>query len=234
MTDSAIIERVNRIGSEIAAIANVTRIPALYGTTNLKSFHYTFKVVDDKDVNAYSLPGGFIYVNKGLLNYIHSDDELAGVLGHEITHVMHHHILKLIHEQNKLQNVLNPVQLAAIAMIFAGRGNAGQAGVGLLEGSQLYQVARINGYSVIAEQDADHGSILLLQHTHYNPVGLYSFMVRLASYERNHGFAGDMGILRDHPPGPERVEAAKKLLADLNIPVHVSEVDPPGARWRRR
>jgi predicted Zn-dependent protease len=229
ITDSAILERVNRIGGEIAAVADEMPIPALYGTSVLKPFHYTFKVVDDKDVNSYSIPGGFIYVCKGLLDYVHSDDELAGVLAHEITHAMHHHVLKLIHEQNKLQNALTPVQLAAIAMILAGRSSGGSAGAGLLEGSQLYQTAKLNGYSVNAEKDADHGAILLMAHTHYNPAGLYSFMVRLASYERNHGFAGDMGILRDHPPTEERVEAAKKLLADLNLPIYVSEVDPA---WR--
>src|SRR5579872_2476080 len=99
VTDAAVVDRVNRIGQEIAAVANSVEIPAIWGTPNVKKFAYTFKVVDDKDVNAYSLPGGFIYVNKGLLDYVHSDDELAGVLAHEITHAAHHHMVKLMHEQ---------------------------------------------------------------------------------------------------------------------------------------
>src|SRR5947209_15782689 len=56
INDPAILERVNRIGQEIAAVANSTEVPALWGTPNVKKFVYTFKVVDDKDVNAYSLP----------------------------------------------------------------------------------------------------------------------------------------------------------------------------------
>ena len=99
ITDSKILERVNRIGSELARIANNYPIPASWGSSQLKPFRYTFKVVDDKDVNAYSLPGGFIYVHKGLIDAVRSDDELAGVLAHEIAHAAHHHVLKLLREQ---------------------------------------------------------------------------------------------------------------------------------------
>jgi predicted Zn-dependent protease len=63
VTDAALVERVNRIGKELAAVANSTPIPALWGSSQLKQFKYTFKIVYDKDVNAYSLPGGFIYIN---------------------------------------------------------------------------------------------------------------------------------------------------------------------------
>jgi predicted Zn-dependent protease len=228
VTDSAILERVNRIGQEIAAVANKFPIPAGYGDPKLKQFNYTFKVVDDKDVNAYSLPGGFIYVNKGLLDYVHSDDELAGVLAHEISHAAHHHVMKLIKEQNKIDKVLTPIEIAALAMILKGGGRGGEAGAGLLEGGQLYATAKVNGYGVEAEKDADHTGMMLMTHTHFNPVGLYTFQIRLAAYERNK-IAGELGIFRTHPPGPERAAAAKKELEDLNIPVYVSEVDPA---WR--
>src|SRR5207247_1497435 len=110
-------DRLNKIGQEIAAVANVEKVPALWGNAEVKKFSYTFKIVDDKDVNAYSLPGGFVYVNKGLLDYIHSDDELAGVLGHEIAHAAHHHMMKLLKEQSKMQPFL---PLAILAMVLAG------------------------------------------------------------------------------------------------------------------
>lgn len=229
ITDKAILERVNRIGGEIGEAADKLMIPATYGNSKLKPFHYTFKVVDDKDVNAYSMPGGFIYVNKGLIDFIRSDDELAGVLAHEVTHAAHHHVLKLIHEQGKIQNLLTPIQLAAIAMMISGKENSFQAGYALTQASQLYSVAKVNGYSVNAEKDADHGGLLLMTHTKYNPAGLYSFMVRLASFERTHGFAGEMGILRTHPPTPERVTASKEMLDELHLPIYLSVVDPT---WR--
>ena len=226
ITDSAIVERVNRIGQELARIANVMPIPASWGSSQLKPFKYTFKVVDDKDVNAYSLPGGFIYVHKGLIDAVHSDDELAGVLAHEITHAAHHHVLKLMREQGKIDHILLPLELAAIAIAMAKKGQGGgQAAQQALMAGQLYTTAKINGYGIEAEKDADHGGLLLMTHSRYNPVGLYSFMIRLAALERQRG-QGDMGIFRTHPPGPERVESAKNLLDKLNIPIHLADVDP--------
>ncbi len=225
VTDAALVERVDRIGQELAAVANRLAIPALWGSSQLKPFHYTFKVVDDKDVNAYSLPGGFIYVNKGLLDAVRSDDELAGVLAHEIGHDAHHHMVKLIHENNKLNKFLQPLTLLALGLMVGSRGQSSLDAGNLIYASQLYSIARINSYGVDAEKDADHTGLLLMTHTRYNPVGLYSFMIRLAALERGQGNI-DLGIYRTHPPAAERVEAAKNLLAALKIPVRLSEVDP--------
>ncbi|HLJ57060.1 MAG TPA: M48 family metalloprotease [Chthonomonadaceae bacterium] len=222
VTDAAIVDRVNRIGRELAAVANRVPIQAQWGSSQLKQFDYTFRVVDDKDVNAYSLPGGFIYINKGLIDYVHSDDELAGVIAHEITHASHHHMVKLMREQGKIQNILIP---ALLVMAAAGRGGAaGNLGT-LMMGGQLYMTAKLNTYGVEAEKDADHGGLLLMTHTKYNPAGLYSFMTRLAADELRKG-PQEMGIFRTHPPGPERVEAARKLLISLRIPIELSKVDP--------
>jgi predicted Zn-dependent protease len=220
ITDQAVVERVNRIGQELAAVANKRLIQPTWGIASQKRFRYTFKVVDDKDVNAYSLPGGFIYVNKGLLDYVKSDDELAGVLAHEVIHAAHHHMMKLLREQKKLNNVLLP--LMAVALL-AGRAEMGAAQ--LLMASQLYAIAKINSYGVEAEKDADRAGLMLMTHTRYNPVGLYSFMLRLARDERLRVMP-DLGIYRTHPPSSERVAAAKQLLDELKIPIRLSDVDP--------
>ena len=225
VTDAALVERVDRIGQELAAVANRMPIPALWGSSQLKPFHYTFKVVDDKDVNAYSLPGGFVYVNKGLLDAVRSDDELAGVLAHEIGHDAHHHMVKLIHENNKLNKFLQPLTLLALGVLVGSGGQTAVDAGNLIYASQLYSVARINSYGVDAEKDADHTGLLLMTHTRYNPVGLYSFMIRLAALERGQGNI-DLGIYRTHPPANERVEAAKNLLNELKIPIYLSAVDP--------
>ena len=176
-------------------------------------------------MNAYSLPGGFIYVNRGLLDSVRSDDELAGVLAHEIGHDVHHHMVKLIKENNKLNKFLQPLTLLALGLMVGSRGSTPSDASSLLVASQLYSIARINSYGIDAEKDADHTGLLLMTHTRYNPVGLYSFMLRLAALERGQSFI-DLGIYRTHPPAEERVEAAKNLLADLKIPVLLSAVDP--------
>ena len=221
VTDAALVERVNRIGNDLAAVANSTPIPAMWGSSQLKQFKYTFKIVNDKDVNAYSLPGGFIYVNKGLLDYVRSDDELAGVLAHEISHASHHHMVKLMHEQSKLQNILLPAIVGVLLATHASGADIGNA----VNAGYLYAIAKTNTYGVEAEKDADHSGILLMSHSKYNPAGLYSFMLRLAADEQRHNFV-DMGILRTHPPGEERVESAKKELDELHIPIQLSKVDP--------
>jgi len=224
MTDPVYLERVNRIGQELAAIANKEIIPAKWGSPQRKQFKYTFKVVNDKDMNAYSLPGGFIYVNKGLLDFVRSDEELAGVLAHEIAHAAHHHMIKLLAEQKKLDRALMPLQLLAVALLASNTGNFREFQA-LQMGTQLYSIARLNSYGIEAEKDADNMGLLLLSKSKYNPVGLYSFMNRLAAQEKTRVMI-DMGIFRTHPPSPERVESAESLLKMLNIPIRLSEVDP--------
>ncbi len=221
VTDAKLVERVNRVGQEIAGVANTIPIPAKWGSSQLKKFNYTFKIVEDKDVNAYSLPGGYIYVNKGLLDYVHSDDELAGVLAHEVTHALHHHMVKLQHEQNKIERILIPLMAGVLIASKAQVNDIGNA----VNGAYLYMTAKSNTYGVEAERDADHGAILLLTHTHFNPAGLYSFMLRLAVDERNRTY-GDLGIFRTHPPGNERAASAKELLEELKLPIQLSKVDP--------
>src|SRR5581483_3391609 len=134
------------------------------------------------------------------------------------------HMLKLIKEQNKIDLATLPIKLATILLTMAGKGNAADA-QNIMLATQLYTVAKINTYGVEAEKDADQTGIRLLQHTRYNPVGLYSFMLRMAALEQRRGPV-DLGIFRTHPPGEERAEAAKALLTELNIPIRLSEVDP--------
>ncbi len=231
-------ERVNRIGETIAQAANQYAIPASFGSSVHKIFQFHFYVVQNNDVNAFSLPGGFVFVNTGLLKFVHSDDELAAVLGHEIGHVEHHHVITLMRQQNKLQSILTPLQLAALALVLTHSGGSytsgkqgsdlAGAGMNLMEASQLYSIARINGYRVHAEEDADHTGIMLLTHTQYDPAAMYTFMLRLSTYEREHGDQM-LGIYRDHPPTPQRIAAAKALLNQLHIPIYFSVADPA---WR--
>jgi beta-barrel assembly-enhancing protease len=225
LTDPIYVDRVNRIGQELAALANRHIIPALWGSPQNKQFKYSFKVVNDKDVNAYSLPGGFIYVNKGLLDFVRSDDELAGVLAHEVAHAAHHHMLKLLAEQKKIDRALLPLQLLAVALLASNTRSNVADFQALQLGTQLYSIARLNGYGIEAEKDADHMGFLLMTKSRYNPVGLFSFLNRLATQEKTR-MAMDMGIFRTHPPSPERVEAAESLLKELSIPIRLSEVDP--------
>ncbi len=226
VTDPAILDRVTRIGNELAAIANTIEVPMLWGRPGLKQLPYTFKVVEDKDVNAYSLPGGFIYVNTGLLDFVKSDDELAGVLGHEIAHAAHHHMMRLISEQEKMQWIaLGP----ALASILLGKGGTDTTSNLLLAG-QLYMIAKLNTYGVEAEKDSDHAAVYYMSKSRYNPVGLLTFMERLGRRERLRPEV-ELGIYRTHPPSIERSQSMIALLTQLKIPINRRAVDPTiGAR----
>ncbi len=226
VSDPAILERVQGIGKEIAGIANEIEVPMLWGKPGLKKFEYSFKVVEDKDVNAYSMPGGFIYVNTGLLAFAQSDDELAGVLAHEVAHAAHHHMMKLLAEQEKMQfAALGP----ALISVLLGKGS-GDTTQNLILVGQLWMTAKLNSYGVEAEKDADHAAVHYLRKTKFNPVGLLTFMERLYRQERLKPEV-ELGIYRTHPPSIERAQALIRLFRELGIPINRREVDPSiGAR----
>ncbi len=215
INDPALVERVNRIGQEIAAVANASNIPITWGINKRSQFQYTFKVVDDKDVNAFSLPGGFIYVNKGLLDYVQSDHELAAVLAHEIAHAAHHHLLRLGQENEKINRRVTLPTL--LVMVLSGAPARDLSNV--MMGVQLYQIAKLNGFTQEAEIDADRAAILYLMQTKYNPVGMLTFMERLARDEARRP-ERQLGIFRTHPPSRERAQAMLNLFRELNIPVN--------------
>ncbi|HSV72761.1 MAG TPA: M48 family metallopeptidase [Chthonomonadales bacterium] len=221
VTDPAIVERVNRIGQEIAAVANTEQVPMLYGLTERRRFTYVFRVVDDKDVNAFSLPGGFIYVNRGLLDFAQSDDELAGVIAHEVAHAAHRHMMKLIAEQSRLQQ---QVLLPILAYVLLGRPSGDDAGNVMLAG-QLYIQARRNTWSIEAERDADQAAVRYLVKTRFNPVGLLTFMERLARKEML-GPQRELGIFRTHPLSAERTRSLIAVLEELRVPLNRRDVDP--------
>ena len=214
ISDPVILARVTGIGARLANVANKTVIPATYGTENRTPYTYRFHIVDDKDVNAFALPGGWLYVNKGLLDYVQSDDELAGVLAHEVIHAAHHHILKLQKEQDKLNTQL---AIGAIAAIFA---KVPVADTGnLITGLQLVALQKVNGYSQQAERDADGAGFELTRLAGFNPVGALTFMERLARDQRNRPEV-DLGIFRTHPPEKQRVASLKSKLDLASIPIN--------------
>lgn len=219
--DPALTERVNRVGLVLADIARNTPTEARYGEAGAPPFEYSFKIIDDKDINAFSIPGGFIFVHKGLLDFVQSDHELAGVLAHEIAHAAHRHVMALVRADDKIsREVMLPVLLGALI----GRMPAGDT-LTLLTGTQLYRIAKLNSFGQEAEIDSDLTALEYLRRSSYNPVGLLTFMERLAAEERKRPQI-DWGIYRTHPPSKERAQALRKGLLDAGIPIRRREVSP--------
>jgi predicted Zn-dependent protease len=212
--NAAYIERVQRIGAEIAAIARKNQVTVTWGDKRLNPFDYTFKVVEDKDINAFSLPGGFIYVYEGLIQFAETDDELAGVLAHEVAHASFRHVATLQRESAKLQSLTLPLILISIFS-----GSQTLSGVGTL--ASLIGIAKGSGWSVAAEEAADYGGLQYMLYSEYQPVGILTFIERLAKEQRFMDRI-DMGIFRTHPPSRERAERLVRHLGERNIPLRRS------------
>lgn len=214
------IDRISRIGQELAAIANSNKVRVSWGDPRLNKFDYTFKVVESKEgedqVNAFSLPGGFIYVFEGLIKFAESDDELAGVLAHEISHASFRHIATLEKEASKLQLVQLPALIVALL-------SGGRAGGDILVLTQLVGIAKNSGWSQEAELSADLGALQYLQKSKYNAVGMLTFMERLARNQRGRE-AVDWGIFRTHPPSRDRADAMVAYFEKNHLPIQRSLV----------
>ena len=197
--DAAAVARVRRIGAALALIANATPVEKLWGDKRHATFQYTFKVVESEDVNAFSLPGGTIYVFDGLVKFCESDDELAGVLAHEIAHAEQRHIAQLRREQAKMERLTLPLILAAIL--------TGGAALGpVAAGTGLVGTAITNGWSQKAETSSDFAAYQYLGRSTFEPTGLLTFMERLRLQEFNQTQGRDLGIFRTHPPSRVRAE----------------------------
>jgi Zn-dependent protease with chaperone function len=210
------IDRVQRIGRMVAGIANARQVQVSWGDARLNPFEYEFTVVEGKDVNAFSLPGGFIYVYEGLVEFCESDDELAGVLAHEVSHASFRHVAVLRREQSRFDIVTIPLILAAII-------SGSEEAAGAAQGVGLLSQAVTSGWSVKAEESADYGAIQYLQGSPFNPVGILTFMERLALRDRAMPEI-DWGIYRTHPPSQDRAKSLAKRLADAGIPIRRSAV----------
>ncbi|MGO8673482.1 MAG: M48 family metalloprotease [Capsulimonadaceae bacterium] len=249
-TDKALVDRVNRVGQRLAAVANTLQFPAGFGNNHVYPFTWTFHVVDDNQINAFSVEGGYIYIYTGLLKVTASDDELAGVLGHEITHAAHHHIPMLEHDAGKV----NTAMWAAVAAAMAGGSllhssgqnamayydpnvqreqnlydeDASPALIALLAGGLAGQAVMSNVYGEAAERDADHGGMILMQKAGFDPVGMLTIQEKLWDLERRSPTIVEGTIYQDHPMGDERVEHARAQLAEMGITPTESEVERVG------
>jgi hypothetical protein len=214
ITDPALVQRVQSIGKAVADVATTKEISAAYGSSKVAKFQYSFKIVDDKEINAFSLPGGYIYINKGLLDYVQSDDELAGVIAHEAAHAAHHHAMQLVKTQ---QQQMLGVGIAVLASMLAGAKGGDMAGIAYM--ANLINIAKMSDYGKEAEFDADRTAVNFMAGTKYNPVGMLTFMERLARDEVRKPEV-NYGIFSDHPTSRLRVSAILKEVLALGLPIN--------------
>ncbi len=171
-----------------------------------KDISYHFRVIAKKDINAFSLPGGYIYVFRGMLKFVRTDSELAAVLAHEIAHIEYKHALK---------QMANAQRMTIYALIIAA---ATRTGAGIM-GADLLRLAILNKYSRKYEEEADCRSIKLMMKAGYNPVAALTLMERLCAFSERKP-PRDYGIMMDHPTLMERAKYILKELKSLGVEIN--------------
>ncbi len=215
VTDPVINEYVNRVGQNLVRNSDA-KVP------------FTIKVIDDDTINAMALPGGFFYVNSGLILAADDESEMAGAMAHEIAHVAARHITRTMTRAQLVNLMMIP------ASIVAGPGIGGYIGGQAANfGIPLAFLKFSRGF----EAEADYLGLQYMYKTGYDPNGLVTIFEKIGALEKK-----KPGVLAkafsDHPQTPDRVEKSQKAIARI-LPareqylVTTSEFDQVKARMAR-
>ena len=185
LQDSEVTDYVSKVGRKVAA------------TSQRKQLEYHFKIVDSPSMNAFSLPGGYVYVNRALLEFVESESELAGVLGHEVGHVVAYHSMNDVARRWLVDRVVYEGQKA-----------------GLVNDQQIHDMIKQYGgtallfvdrkFSREEENEADLLGLYNTSRAGWDPNGLVAFLNRLIRLGADRNLYEL--LLRRHPLPEERVE----------------------------
>jgi predicted Zn-dependent protease len=210
VSDPVVTEYVNRVGQNLVRNSDA-QVP------------FTIKVIDSDQVNAMALPGGFFYVNSGLILAADEEAELAGVMAHEIAHVAACHAAR----ENTRGNIMN---LASIPLIFVG-GAVGYAGY---EAAGLALPLTFLRFSRSFEAEADYLGLQYMYKAGYDPQAFVAFFEKVEAMEKKK--PGTLAKAFDtHPQTPDRIEKSQQEIATI-LPaktqylVSTSEFDDVKAR----
>jgi predicted Zn-dependent protease len=212
--DPVVTEYVNRVGQNLVRNSDA-KVP------------FTIKVIDSDEVNAFALPGGFFYVNSGLILRAQEEAELAGVMAHEISHVTARH-------GTRQATKGEIAQLATIPLLIFGP--VGLAGYALYEGLNIAIPLSFLKFSRDDEREADFLGLEYMYKAGYDPNAYVTFFERIQADEKRR--PGTIPkVFSTHPPTPERIERTQKEIARI-LPakqeyiVTTSEFDTVKARLR--
>jgi predicted Zn-dependent protease len=198
--DPALQAYVNRVGQRLVANSDEP------GTA------FTFTVVDSPDINAFALPGGYIYINRGLLAYLDNEAELAAVMAHEIGHVTASH-----HNRRQAASVANKV-VATTTFVLTGSGDLATA-------SNMYGTELVSGYGREMELEADGLGAQYMYKSGYDPDSLLEVIGVLKEHEqfqRVYAQAGGKkvasyhGLYASHPRNDQRLKQVVKTAGELD------------------
>ena len=215
VTDPVVTEYVNRIGQNIVKNSDC-KVP------------FTIKVIDSDEINAMALPGGFFYVNSGLIMAADEESELAGVMAHETAHVCAHHAAR---EMTKA----NYMEIGSIPLIIFTQGS--WTGYGIYEASQLAIPITFLEFSREYEAEADWLGLQYMYKAGYDPQAFIQFFEKIDALEKHK--PGTLAkVFADHPQTPDRIAHSEEEIATImparpDYVVTTSEFDDVKARLAR-
>jgi beta-barrel assembly-enhancing protease len=190
--DPVITEYVNRVGQNLVRNSDA-KVP------------FTIKVIDSDEVNAFALPGGFFYVNSGLILRAQEESELAGVMAHEIAHVCARHGTK----QATKGDLIQIASIPAMIML-----PYGWAGYGIYQGMNFLIPMTFLKFSRDAEREADFLGLQYMYKAGYDPNSYVTFFERIQADEKRR--PGTIGkAFSTHPPTQDRIENTQKEIARI-------------------
>lgn len=188
--DPVIAEYVNRVGQNLVRNSDA-KVP------------FTIKLIDSSDVNAFALPGGFFFVNSGLMLRAESESELAGVMAHEIAHVAARHGTR---QATKAQLV----NFATIPLLFIG----GWTGYGIYQAAGFLIPMTFLKFSRGMESEADFLGVQYLYKSGYDPTSFIDFFEKMLADEKRR--PGTMSkLFRSHPPHGSRIRKTQKTIEQI-------------------
>jgi predicted Zn-dependent protease len=185
--DEEMQERVKDIGAKIASVSD------------RDDLEYHFAVIDDEEVNALALPGGYVFVSRGLMEAADSDDEIAAVVAHEVGHVAAKHSMK------QLQGEYLYTFLTALTMM----GNSDRNFQG---GSNFTYISLMMQYSREYEKEADKLSVRYLKRAGYDPEAALAMLDKLAAIDEKRS-RRVYTYFRSHPPHDMRQALIRKEIS---------------------
>jgi predicted Zn-dependent protease len=192
VSDPEINRYVNLLGDQIAS------------KTSRADLDWHFYVVDSKEVNAFAVPGGYVYVNRGLIERTSAMDELAGVLGHEIGHVVRRHSIQ---QMEKQQGAQVGVTLACVLTSIC-NSQVAQAGINIGASAVFAKFSRQD------ELEADQEAIVNTVRANINPEGIVTMFQKLID-ERNTRPSAVEGFFATHPLEEDRIRAAQATINSI-------------------
>ena len=183
---------------------------------------YTFTVIDNENINAFALPGGYIYINRGLMIFMESEAELAAVLSHEIGHVTARHAVR-----QQSANAANKALAGVVGYVTGSRD--------LVDASNMYGTSLVRGYGREHELEADSEGAAYLHNTGYDPNALLEVIGVLKNQEEYNRVkaktAGKKpqayhGLFATHPRNDRRLQQVIKTASELPPPENPIQPDP--------